>query len=59
MRVVIPNKTVNKIDELLKDIHLLKVAITQENKEKLEKRIIELRRNLLEIRKEVIQKLDS
>ena len=59
MRVVIPNKTVNKIDELLKDIHLLKVAITQENKEKLEKRIIELRRNLLEIREEVIQKLDS
>ncbi len=59
MRVVIPNKTVNKIDELLKDIHLLKVAITQENKEKLEKRIIELRRSLLEIREEVIQKLDS
>ncbi len=59
MRVVIPNKTVNKIDELLKDIHLLKVAITQENKEKLEKRIIGLRRSLLEIREEVIQKLDS
>tara|TARA_R110000824_G_scaffold202090_4_gene386280 strand:- start:4515 stop:4694 length:180 start_codon:yes stop_codon:yes gene_type:complete len=59
MRVVIPNKTMNKIDDLLKDIHLLKVAITQENKEKLEKRIVELRRSLLEIRKEVAEKLGS
>ena len=59
MRVVIPNKTVDKIDGLLKDIHLLKVAITQENQEKLEKRVITLRRNLLEIRKEISEKLDA
>jgi hypothetical protein len=55
MRVVVPNKTVNKIDELLKDIHLLKIAITQESQEKLEKRIINLRRSLLEIREEVVE----
>ena len=61
MRVVIPNKTVNKIDDLLKDLHLLRVAITQENQEKLEERILNLRRSLLDIRENAVhvQKLED
>jgi len=54
MKVVVPNKTVNKIDDLLKQLHLLKVAVTQEKQDKLEKRILDMRRDLLVIREEVV-----
>jgi len=54
MKVIVPNKTVNKIDDLLKQLHLLKVAVTQEKQDKLEKRILDMRRDLLVIREEVV-----
>jgi|GEM_PF-3685014 len=54
MKVVVPNKTANKIDDLLKQLHLLKVAVTQEKQDKLEKRILDMRRDLLVIREEVV-----
>jgi len=54
MKVVVPNKTANKIDDLLKQLNLLKVAVTQEKQDKLEKRILDMRRDLLVIREEVV-----
>jgi len=54
MKVIVPNKTANKIDDLLKQLHLLKVAVTQEKQDKLEKRILDMRRDLLVIREEVV-----
>ena len=53
MRVVVPNKTLNKIDNILKELHLLKVAVKQESEEKLDNRILNIRRELLEVREEI------
>jgi len=50
MRVVIPNKKTSKIDKILTELYLLKVALETETKEKLAKRIDKIRAKLEKIK---------
>ena len=50
MRVVIPNKKKSKIDKILTELYLLKVALETETKEKLAKRIDKIRAKLEKIK---------
>tara|TARA_Y100000593_G_C4164586_1_gene263763 strand:+ start:121 stop:294 length:174 start_codon:yes stop_codon:yes gene_type:complete len=50
MRVVIPNKKTSKIDKVLTELYLLKVALETDTKEKLAKRIDKIRAKLEKIK---------
>lgn len=50
MRVVIPNKKTSKIDKILTELYLLKVALETDTKEKLAKRIDKIRAKLEKIK---------
>jgi hypothetical protein len=50
MRVIIPNKRQNKIDQILTELYLLKVALETDTKERLVKRIDKIRAKLKKIK---------
>ena len=50
MRVVIQNKKTSKIDKILTELYLLKVALETDTKEKLAKRIDKIRAKLEKIK---------
>jgi len=50
MRVVIPNKKTSKIDKILTELYLLKVALETDTKEKLARRIDKIRAKLEKIK---------
>ena len=50
MRVVIPNKKTSKIDKILTELYLLKVALETDTKEKLAKRIDKIRAKIEKIK---------
>mgnify|MGYP001480441581 FL=1 len=50
MRVVIPNKKTSKIDKILTELYLLKVALETDTKERLAKRIDKIRAKLEKIK---------
>ena len=52
MKVFVPNKADNAIDEILKELYLLKVALSVEDSEKIKKRIDDLRGKVLDLKNE-------
>jgi len=50
MQVVIPNKKTSKIDKILTELYLLKVALETDTKERLAKRIDKIRAKLEKIK---------
>jgi len=56
MRVIIPNKKKSKIDKILTELYLLKVALETDTKERLIKRIDKIRAKLEKIKAKEAQK---
>ena len=52
-RIYVPNPTEKTINEVLKDLYLLKTAIKTENEEKLSIRIDKIRQSLMDVVEEL------